>query len=138
MTKLHNRLFDHCVGLLKHDKANVAVIFALASLPIVGAVGAAVDFSSGNRVRANLQAALDSAVLAAAIDASPGWQAIAHKAFNANVNAKLPGTAVGEPSFSESDGVYYGVITASAPTSFVKLIGVKSMPIQAKSAATTA
>src|SRR5262245_8403219 len=42
---------------------NVAVMFALAIVPIVGLVGAAVDFSRANAAKAAMQSALDSTIL---------------------------------------------------------------------------
>src|SRR5436305_6887971 len=43
--------------------ANVTVTFALATVPIIGFVGAAVDYSHANAVKAALQAAADSTAL---------------------------------------------------------------------------
>lgn len=45
-------------------KGNVAIIFALASIPVVGAMGAAMDYSLANASRADIQKALDSTALA--------------------------------------------------------------------------
>ena len=42
---------------------NVAITFAMATLPIIGGVGAAVDYSHANSVKVALQAALDSTAL---------------------------------------------------------------------------
>ena len=42
---------------------NVAITFAIATLPIIGGVGAAVDYSHANSVKVALQAALDSTAL---------------------------------------------------------------------------
>jgi Flp pilus assembly protein TadG len=42
---------------------NVALTFALATFPIIGAVGAAVDYSHANSVKSAMQAALDSTAL---------------------------------------------------------------------------
>ena len=44
-------------------EGNVAVIFAFALLPVIASVGAAVDYSRANSVKADLQAALDSTAL---------------------------------------------------------------------------
>ena len=53
--------------LLRHfcrdRRANVAPIFALAIIPVVGFVGAAIDYSRASAARTALQAALDSAAL---------------------------------------------------------------------------
>jgi hypothetical protein len=42
---------------------NIAITFALATLPIIGFVGAAVDYSRANSVKAAMQTALDSTAL---------------------------------------------------------------------------
>src|SRR5262245_60388318 len=42
---------------------NVAITFALATLPIIGLTGAAVDYSRGNAAKASMQSALDAAAL---------------------------------------------------------------------------
>ena len=39
---------------------NVTVIFALATIPIIGAVGAAVDYSHVNSARTAMQSAVDA------------------------------------------------------------------------------
>src|SRR5262249_25940608 len=64
LVKLHNRLqaFRSARG------GNVALIFAIAVIPIVGAVGAAVDYSRANSAKTDMQAALDSTALKLAKD----------------------------------------------------------------------
>jgi Flp pilus assembly protein TadG len=49
---------------------NVAITFALATLPIIGGVGAAIDYSHANSVKAAMQAALDSTALMLSHDAA--------------------------------------------------------------------
>src|SRR5436309_2522530 len=50
----------------KDRRANVAAIFALAIVPVLGLVGMAVDYTRGNSMRAAVQAALDATALAMA------------------------------------------------------------------------
>src|SRR5690348_6945534 len=57
-------------GFTRDRAGNVAMTFALASLPIVGAVGAAIDFSHANDVKAAMQASLDSTALMLSRDAA--------------------------------------------------------------------
>lgn len=117
------------------NDGQIAVIFALALMPIMIGVGAAVDYSRGNQVRTGMQAALDSAVLAAAINGTSNWQTVALNTFNGNLNSK--GSTVAAPSFSLANGIYYGSAPASVPTAFLGVIGVKQIPVKASSAATT-
>jgi Flp pilus assembly protein TadG len=49
--------------LRRDTDGNIAVIFALATLPVVGAVGAAVDYSRVNSDRTAMQAAVDATAL---------------------------------------------------------------------------
>src|SRR5690348_16835779 len=49
---------------LPHDRAgNVAMIFALAAIPLLGAIGGAIDYSTAVRARSKLQAVADEAAL---------------------------------------------------------------------------
>ncbi len=132
LSTLRNRLFN----FFARDNGQVAVIFAVGLVPVIGAVGAAVDFSSGSRVRTNLQSALDSAVLAGAVDASSNWQAVAARTFKANLDVKAPNTPTDSVTFTLTDNVYYGSISTTTPTTFASILGLNSMPVQAKSAAT--
>lgn len=45
------------------DSGNIAAIFAIALLPMLSFVGAAIDYSVANRIRTKIQAVQDSAVL---------------------------------------------------------------------------
>lgn len=55
-------------ALARADGGNVAMLFAMALLPIVLGVGAAVDYGRANEVRTRLQAALDATALMLAHD----------------------------------------------------------------------
>ena len=44
---------------LKNRRGGVAPMLALAAIPLIGAVGAAVDYSRANSTRSAMQAALD-------------------------------------------------------------------------------
>ena len=50
-------------------RGNIAPIFAIALLPMLGFVGAAVDYTRANAARSSMQAAMDSAVLMVSKDA---------------------------------------------------------------------
>lgn len=51
------------------DRGNVMIIFALATIPVIGGVGAAVDYSRANSAKSALQAAVNSAALILSKDA---------------------------------------------------------------------
>ena len=54
---------------LRNRKGGVAPMLALAHIPLIGAVGAAVDYSRANSTRTAMQAALDSTALMLSKDA---------------------------------------------------------------------
>ena len=62
-TSLFDRFRKLARELRTANGANVTVTFALATLPMVGFVGAAVDYSRANSVKAAMQAASDSTAL---------------------------------------------------------------------------
>jgi Flp pilus assembly protein TadG len=53
-------------SFLKDRRAGVAPMFALAVVPVIGLVGAAVDYSRANSIRTKVQSALDATALAMA------------------------------------------------------------------------
>ena len=60
---LYNRLRSSARDLRTANSGNITVIFALSIIPIVGLVGAAVDYSHANSVKAAMQAAADATAL---------------------------------------------------------------------------
>jgi Flp pilus assembly protein TadG len=67
---MFKRLLSKIAGFRGAAGGNVAITFALATLPIVGMVGFAVDYSHANSVKAAMQAALDSTALMVSKNAS--------------------------------------------------------------------
>src|SRR3954462_9260290 len=54
------------------DEGNIAVMFAIALVPILSFVGAAIDYTRANSARSSMQAALDSAALMVSKDLTQG------------------------------------------------------------------
>lgn len=64
------------IGRFRNDRsANVAVIFGLALLPILSAIGVAVDYSRATKVRSKLQSAIDAASVGSVARKSPAFLA---------------------------------------------------------------
>src|SRR6478672_1973907 len=123
LTSVLAKFRSNCAGA-------IAPVFALAMLPVMTAVGAAVDYSSANKIRSSMQVALDSAMLAGAKDGSSNWSQVALDVFTANV-AKQAGAGISfTTSFSQSSGsVYQGAVSASVPTAFLGLVHISSLHI---------
>ena len=71
--RIRTSLQKSCSEFQRDSEGSVASIFALSLVPLVGLVGAAVDYSAANRARTSLQAGLDAALLAGAKDGSTSW-----------------------------------------------------------------
>ena len=68
MRKISKNQFANC------ESGNVSMIFALASLAALGVIGLAIDTSSANNVKTDLQAACDSVALAESISIYNGGE----------------------------------------------------------------
>jgi Flp pilus assembly protein TadG len=64
-------LHMHVRRLRKARRGNVLFTFALALIPIMGAVGAAVDYSRANNIRSQIIAAADAASVGSVAKSSP-------------------------------------------------------------------
>ena len=117
---------------------NVAITFALASLPIVGTVGFAVDYSHANSVKAAMQAALDSTALIlskeASTDTSGQLQTNATSYFKALFTRPEATNVTITPTYTSSGGSQV-VVTGSAqvPTAFLGIIGYNNIVVNGSS-----
>ena len=118
------------------NAANVTVIFALCTIPIFGAVGAAVDYSRANSVKAAMQAAADSAALMLAKEISgntPSGAQISQSGtayFTAMLNRKEV-TGIEVKTLYTASGGPRVVVSAkgSIKTDFTGLIGIKTLAL---------
>ena len=125
------------VRFRRRSEGSIVPFFAVALVPMVGIVGLAVDYSRANGVRAGMQAALDSAVLAGAKDDSANWADTALNVFNATFKPK--GSSGAAPKFAlNADGSFSGTVSASVPMEFLRVIGASSMSVNTQSTATVA
>ena len=145
--RFSTRLF-RLISRFRHDKkANVAVIFVVALIPILTAIGCAVDYSLATRMKAKLQAAADAASVASISAKSPGYLAAttmtsngsvpagvtdANNVFNGNMSGITGYTLVSLTSTVTKTGsllassVQY---SASVPVVFMKIVGLTTLTI---------
>jgi Flp pilus assembly protein TadG len=71
----------------RDSSGNVAIIFTMAILPILAAVGCATDYSLATKMKAQLQSAADAAAVASISQKSPGFVAAAQMTGNGSVTA---------------------------------------------------
>jgi len=130
----------------RHRGGNVAMFFAIASLPAVLLVGASIDYGNGLRIRAKLHAALDSGALRAATDptlvpgspgpcsAMPACNVQTEKSVKEGVRAyfaQYQGLTPAVTATIQADGTINATASVSVPTFIMKMTGVTHMPIMA-------
>ena len=125
------------ISAFRQDRqGTIAITFALTLVTGILFIGAAVDYSHALTERTQLQAALDSAVLAAATQPAAARANAAMSAFNANTqSAGLTGATA---SFQAGTTTYSGTASVTMPTSFMAVASISSVAIGAAAAATYA
>jgi Flp pilus assembly protein TadG len=141
------RITDLIARFRRDTKANIAVIFAIASVPIITAVGCATDYSMAARMKSKLQSAADTASLASISVNSAGWTAASLMTSNGSVPAGVTeannvfngnaATFSGYQSLSVSSTVTKTSSTltstvnyaADVPVTFMKIAGWNTMHI---------
>jgi Flp pilus assembly protein TadG len=133
-----------------NTRANVAIMFAISAVPLIAAVGCAVDYAMATAVRAKLQAGADSATLAAVSVNSP--VVATAKAMNGNngavTNASTflqnfftsnlpasPAATIQSATVTKSGMVLTANLsfTAQVPTAFLGVIGHSNIAISGSS-----
>ncbi|MCX7320558.1 MAG: pilus assembly protein [Hyphomicrobiales bacterium] len=123
----------------RDERGNIAMIFAVALVPLLGFVGAAVDYSRANAARSSMQVALDSAALMVSKDlgADPtlSTAAISAKAvsyFNAlyTNSASSPITVSASYTTNTRNGSTVTLTgSGTVTTDFMKMVGFPRMTI---------
>jgi Flp pilus assembly protein TadG len=122
------------------ERGNVMLTFALATIPMIGFVGAAVDYSQANSAKAAMQAAVDSTALMLSKDAQTLTTAqLNQKAvdiFKALfTRPQVTGVTVTPTLANPTSGSFKLVVAATGkvPTSFTKLIGHTNLNVDVSS-----
>src|ERR1700691_5930314 len=138
----------------RDSSGNVAVIFTIAILPILAAVGCATDYSLRTRMQAKMQSAADAAAVASISQKSPGFVAAALMTGNGSVTA---GVTDANDIFNGNMGAVAGFsnlvltstvtktgitlasniqFTATVPVVFMKVLGFQNLTVTGYSKAT--
>ena len=139
------RIFMHSLAraLVRFGRArrgNIATTFAIAIIPILGFVGAAVDYSHANSVKVAMQAALDSTALMLSKDASTttdsALQTGALSYFNALFTRPEASGVTITATYTTTGGSQVVVNgTANVPTAFLGIIGYSKIVVSGSSTA---
>jgi len=136
------------------SRGNIAVTFTIALLPIVAAVGCAVDYSLATRMKAKLQSAADAASVASISQKSPGYVAAAqmtgdgvvaagvtdaNNVFNGNMSAVTGFSNLVLTSTVTKTGIKLASnvqFSANVPVVFMQVLGYQSLTVTGYSKAT--
>jgi len=140
-----SRIGRQLARLAAAEQGNIAVIFAIALVPVLGFVGAAIDYSRAVQTRSSLQVALDSAALMVSKDLTSGT--ISESDIEAKAKSYFSGLYTGRAGSvdtadvhatytpKDSNGISNIVVTGSGsmPTDFMRIAGYPTLGFSASS-----
>jgi Flp pilus assembly protein TadG len=126
------------VRTFRHAKAgNVVATFAIAAIPIIGMVGAAVDYSRGNNAKVSMQMAIDATGLILSKDVSnltgSQLQQKADALFRTLINRTDIQNLLVTPTYTSSvtDGYKLSVAASGdIPVTFTRILGRDKLDLQ--------
>ena len=143
------------IGRFRGDRSgNIAVIFALALMPILSAVGCAVDYARATQIRSKLQSAADAASVGSVSKTSPAFIAAgsmtsdgpiapgvtdATNIFNGNMSGETGFTLNSmTPVVTKTGSAVVSTVqfSASVPTMFLGVMGKSTMTVTGSSTST--
>lgn len=125
---------SHFGSFGRDRRGNVAMLFALAIIPLVGMVGAAIDYSRVAHVRTELADVLDAAVLS--VGSRPAMtDKQAYDAVREWVDAHMTATAWTLDSVSQIDGRIIASASADVDMTIARILGVDQVPVSIQSEA---
>jgi len=152
--KMFSKFVRHAADFRRNTRGNVAIITALACLPMIAAIGCVIDYTEASMVKTKLQGAADAAALAAISKNSPliptaknmtgngnvsGAATFVQDFFNANMSGALQSTvnysATGNVTKNNTKLVSTVNFTATVPTTFMGIAGFNTVPISGSSTA---
>jgi len=141
------RLQQYLSRFRRDRRGNVAIIFTFAAIPLISAIGCAVDYSMATRMKAKLQSAADAASIAALSQRSPGFLAAsvmtgngsvtagvtdATNVFNANMNGITGYTNPNVNITVTKTGIKLAAsvtFSADVPTTFLRVISFNKLTV---------
>jgi Flp pilus assembly protein TadG len=153
MNKILSAALHSIRSFRRSTSGNVAMIFGLALIPVLGMVGAGVDYSRAANLRARLQAAADAAAVGAIAKTSAAYTAAqsmttdgsiasgvtaATNIFNADISGKTGFSVTAFNADVQRTGQQVTAtitFTATLPTFFMQLLGTTTMTVGGTAAA---
>lgn len=139
-------LIQQLLRFRRGTRGNVTLTFALLMLPLLGAVGVAIDYTVASRQRAVIQSSLDAAMLAGAIAGKASLDAgasnstaiaaantAAENSFKSNIGTAISATLSADFKMSGLSISGTGSASAAVGTTFMAIFGYKTTAIAATS-----
>jgi Flp pilus assembly protein TadG len=132
--RLHGKLRE----FRSAERGNVVLTFALLTVPLIGFVGTAVDYSRANSDKAAMQAAVDATALMLSKNISTMTQSQINTQATAYFNAIFNRTDVNNllvtPTYTTTNGTQVVVTaTGNVASTFLKVMGISQMTINVSS-----
>jgi Flp pilus assembly protein TadG len=141
-------------GFRRDQRGNIAVIFAITCVPLISAMGCAVDYARATQLQSKLQAAVDAASVGSIAKQSPAFIAAgtmssdgpipagvtdATNIFNGNMSGVTGYTLISvTPVVKKTGSTVTSTVqySASVPTMFLGVIGKSTMTVTGTSTST--
>ncbi len=129
-----------------HDTSGaIAIVWALASIVVVGMVGAAIDYSRTVNVKEEMTMELDGAVLAGARFLASSTNIAASKQHIVDTFTQTAALAIGDAAkfeispadvtINETEGTITATVRGQVRTAFMKVLGIETMDVSVTSQA---
>lgn len=132
--------FARC--LLQDRSGNVAIMFGIAIIPLLGFIGGSIDYGNSLRLRTQLQQALDASTLAAAREIQNGKsKADARKVADGYLEATFPMKdfkTSHKLQVNDKKAFVEGVASAEVPTYILSVLGISQFKVSVSSVVSTA
>lgn len=108
------------------DKGNVAVVFGLSAMALLGLTGGALDYYSAVNLKSKLQDAMDASVLSGLRHPEANRNTEATRVFHNNLPDNLSSIT---PSYIPGENSLTGNASFASPTTILNLLGITSIPL---------
>ena len=122
--------------LARDESGNVAVVFALALIPLFGAVGALIDYTRVSNLRAEVAAAIDAGLLAVGSQPPMSDQQAfdtVNKWLETHIKPTYQGNWKLDSVVQQKGGKITATVSGAIDTTIAKVLGVQSIPISVTS-----
>jgi len=130
-----NTVYKKLTYFAKNQSGSIVVLFAILLVPILCAVGASVDYIRAYNARSEMQADLDSALIAAVkkvtSSSTSAIETVMENWFAAQTS--LASYDFSNVSISTLSGTISATVSASVQTTFMEMFGISEIDIKASS-----